>query len=80
MECREVRDLADSFLSERLPAETNHEVLRRLDVCPGCRSEMASRRALRKTIQRAFTCAELLPMRDEFRDGSVSCLRAIPVG
>ena len=77
MQCREVRDFADSFLSEQLLVETNHEVLRHLDGCPGCRSEMASRRALRATIQRAFTNAESLRMRDEFRDGTVSRLRAI---
>ena len=77
MQCREVRELADSFLSEQLLVETNHEVLRHLDGCPGCRSEMASRRALRATIQRAFTNAESLRMSDEFRDGTVSRLRAI---
>jgi hypothetical protein len=79
MQCREVRDFADSFLSEQLLVETNHEVLRHLDGCPGCRSEMASRRALRATIQRAFTNAESLRLRDEFRDGTVSRLRAIAV-
>jgi len=77
MQCREVRDFADSFLSEQLLVETNHEVLRHLDGCPECRSEMASRRALRATIQRAFTNAESLRMRGEFRDGTVSRLRAI---
>jgi hypothetical protein len=77
MQCREVRELADSFLSEQLLVETNHEVLRHLEGCLGCRSEMASRRALRATIQRAFTNAESLRIRDEFRASTVSRLRAI---
>lgn len=77
MQCREVRELADSFLSEQLLVETNHEVLRHLDGCLVCRSEMAARQALRATIQRAFTNAESLRMSDEFRDDTVSRLRAI---
>ena len=77
MQCREIRELADSFLSEQLLVETNHEVLRHLDGCAGCRSEMASRKALRAGIQKAFTSAESLRMDDEFRENMVSRLRAI---
>ena len=77
MQCREVREFADSFLSEQLLVETNHEVLRHLEGCLGCRSEMESRRALRAAIHRAFTNARSLGMRDGFRDGTVSRLRAI---
>ncbi len=77
MQCREVRELADSFLSGQLLVETNHEVLRHLDGCLACRSEMAARQDLRASIQRAFTNAESLRMSDEFRDGTVARLRAV---
>ena len=77
MQCRDVRELADSFLSGQLLVETNHEVLRHLDGCLACRSEMAARQALRATIKRAFTNADSLRMSDEFRDGAVARLRAI---
>jgi anti-sigma factor RsiW len=54
MECRDVREMADSFLSEELLTETNHEILRHLETCPVCRADLAGRRALREAVQRAF--------------------------
>jgi len=54
MQCREVRDLADSFLSEQLLVETNHQVLRHLEGCPACRTELEAHRELRAAIRRAF--------------------------
>ena len=54
MECRDVRELADSFLGEELLTETNHEILRHLDTCPVCRADLAGRRALREGVRRAF--------------------------
>lgn len=57
MECRDLREMADSFLSEELMTETNHEILRHLDGCPSCRVEIDARhrvrRALRAAVQRA---------------------------
>ena len=76
MQCREVRDLADSFLSEQLLVETNHEVLRHVEGCPACRGEFASLRELRTAIRRAFIHSESLGISDEFRDRVVSRLRA----
>ena len=43
MQCREVRELADSFLSEQLLVETNHEIVRHLETCPDCRADIAAR-------------------------------------
>lgn len=54
MECRDVRELADSFLSEELLTETNHEMLRHLETCPDCRAELATRRTIRASVRRAF--------------------------
>ena len=54
MECRDVRELADSFLAEELLTETNHEILRHLDTCPACREDLEARRALLLAVQRAF--------------------------
>lgn len=80
MQCREVRDLADSFLSEELLVETNHEVLRHLEACPACQAEIASHRELRGAMRRAFTGAEALRMRDEFPREVVSRLRSVAPG
>ena len=75
MQCREVRELADSFLSEQLLVETNHDLLRHLEACPACRSEIAARGLLRSAIKTAFTNAESLRMPEEFRSVAVSRLR-----
>lgn len=66
MECRDVREMADSFLGEELLTETNHEILRHLDTCPACRADLAGRRALREGVQRAFHRAPDLGPSHEF--------------
>ena len=60
MQCRELREIADSYLAEELLVETNHEVLRHLEECPACRAEVIARRQLRATLKRAFATAETL--------------------
>lgn len=77
MQCREVRDLADSFLSEQLLVETNHELLRHLESCPDCRADLEARRALRVAIQRAFLNADTLRMREDFARDIGSALRLV---
>jgi len=52
MTCRDVRELADSFLAEELLTETNHEILRHLETCPVCRADLAVRRELRDGLRR----------------------------
>src|SRR6476469_1093636 len=66
MECRDVPEMADSFLGEELLTETNHEILRHLDTCPVCRTDLAGRRALREGVRRAFHRAPDLGPSPEF--------------
>jgi anti-sigma factor RsiW len=66
MDCRTVRQLADSFLSEQLLVETNHEVLRHLETCDACRAELDARRAIRERLRVAFARSADLEMRPEF--------------
>ena len=54
MECRDVREMADSFVGDELLTETNHEILRHLQTCPACRADVAARRSLRAALRRAF--------------------------
>ena len=75
MQCRDVRELADSFLSEQLLVETNHELLRHLDTCPDCRADIAGRRALRDGLRAAFARAEDLRPRPEFAAELLATLR-----
>lgn len=53
LDCRNLKELLDSYLSDELSVETNHKVLRHLEQCPACRGELAARRDLRETMQRA---------------------------
>jgi anti-sigma factor RsiW len=66
MECRDVREMADSFLAEELLTETNHEIMRHLETCPVCRDELAARRTLREGMRRAFQHASDLDPGPEF--------------
>lgn len=53
MECRNFKELLDSYLCEELAVETNHQMLTHAEHCPPCRTEMASRRNLRESLRRA---------------------------
>jgi hypothetical protein len=87
MNCRDVREVADSFLCEELLTETNHEILRHLDTCPLCRTDIDARRRLRGALRDAFNRApELQPsgdfqnrLRDQLRDVSADGVRSWPL-
>ena len=66
MECRDVRELAESFLSEQLLVETTHDILRHLSQCPSCRAEIDSRRRLRTALRGAFERSPELRATPEF--------------
>ena len=66
MECRDIRELADSFLSEQLLVETTHDILQHLSQCPSCRTEIESRRRLRTALRGAFERSSELRATPEF--------------
>lgn len=66
MQCRDFREVADSYLSDELLVETNHEMIAHLEACADCRRELAARRGLRTTLRAAFTKAEELQIQDQF--------------
>lgn len=51
MKCRDFREIIDSYLSDELLTETNHDVLRHLEECADCRKFIESRRMLRTQIK-----------------------------
>lgn len=53
MNCKDFREIADSYLSDELLVETNHEVLRHLENCPNCRNDLAMRREFREKLRSA---------------------------
>lgn len=56
MDCRNFKDMLDSYLCQELAVETNHAMLSHAEHCPSCRTELALRRNLRQALRRA--CAE----------------------
>lgn len=75
MDCYEVRDLIDSFLSEQLLVETNHEVLRHLESCPSCRAEIDAGSVLRTATRRAFANTQEFRISDQFREAALARAR-----
>jgi hypothetical protein len=68
MNCRDVREVADSFLCDELLTETNHEILQHLDTCASCRTDIDARRNLRRTLRDAFDRAPDLQPQPDFMD------------
>lgn len=77
MECRDFREVADSYLSDELLVETNHDVIAHLEACAECRRELAARRELRSSLRAAFKNAEELRINDEYANQLRSELRSI---
>jgi hypothetical protein len=75
MECRDARELLDSFLAEELLVETNHDLLRHLSGCPGCRADLDARAGLRKRLKQAFERRADFQMRPEFAGEVAARLR-----
>jgi hypothetical protein len=77
MQCRDFREVADSYLSDELLVETNHDVIAHLEACGECRRELAARRELRATLRASFTNADELQIRDQFAERLQGDLRDI---
>lgn len=73
MDCRNFKDLLDSYLSGELAVETNHACLRHAEQCQPCRAEMAARRNLRDKLRAA--CQRTV-MSEEAQARLRACLQA----
>ena len=67
-DCQQIRELLDSFLSSELSVETNHTVLRHLELCDDCRGEADRRRETRRLLSAALS--------GDANAGDVDALRA----
>jgi anti-sigma factor RsiW len=66
MECRDVRSLADAYLSEELLVETTQALVQHLERCAACRADIDARQRLRGALRSAFEAAPDLQARPEF--------------
>ncbi len=76
MQCRDFHEIADSYLSDELLVETNHDVIAHLEICADCRRELAARRELRTILRASFNGAEAPQIPNEFVSRLHSQLRA----
>src|SRR4029453_17586198 len=60
LDCQQVRELMDSYLSEELSVETNHRFLRHVAECRDCAAELKRRRRLRALLSETLD----LPVND----------------
>jgi Putative zinc-finger len=62
MNCQDFRELSDSYLSNELLVETNHEVIHHLENCSACRQILGFRRELRGKLRQTMkTSPEFQP-------------------
>lgn len=78
MQCRDFREVADSYLGDELLVETNHDVLRHLESCADCRRELAARRDLRYKLRAAFAHDSQRQMSEDFAGRLRGQLRTLP--
>ncbi|HEU4768711.1 MAG TPA: hypothetical protein VFS77_15115 [Pyrinomonadaceae bacterium] len=76
MQCSDFREVADSYLSDELLVETNHDMIAHLERCAECRRELAARRELRVTLRASFANSEELRLPDQFAEQLPTRLRA----
>ena len=60
-ECGKILRYLDSYISNELLIETNHEVLRHLDNCPACAAEAEDRARLRAMLREAVEGQAVAP-------------------
>ena len=56
-DCRQVRELMDSYISGELTVESNHDVLRHVERCEACRSELERRERMGALLIESFGAA-----------------------
>lgn len=53
-ECQQIRDLMDSYLGGELMVESNHQVLRHMETCDACRTEVERRERTRTLLRQSL--------------------------
>ena len=79
MECREFCEIADSYLSDELTVECNHDAISHFEKCANCRDELSARRAVRAKLREAFIRSRDNRMRPEFVNDLSLRLRAAAI-
>lgn len=66
MQCKDFREISDSYLSDELLVETNHQIFRHMEHCPECRADFAARRRFRDRLREATLNSDAFQMSQVF--------------
>jgi vacuolar-type H+-ATPase subunit C/Vma6 len=77
MRCSDLRDIADSWLSDDALITSNHEALGHIECCDDCLREIVDRRNLRIMLRTAIMEAPASQMDEEFASRLRARLRAV---
>ncbi len=66
MQCRDFREISDSYLSDELLVETNHQVFQHMEHCSECRADFTARRKFREKMRSAVLNADEFQMSPTF--------------
>lgn len=77
MQCSDLREIADSWLSDDSMVTNNHEALEHLELCDDCLREIVDRRNLRAMLRTAIMDASVSQMNDEFASRLRARLRTV---
>lgn len=77
MRCSDLREIADSWLSDDSMVTSNHEALGHLELCDDCLREIVDRRNLRAMLRTAIIDAPASQMNEEFASRLRARLRTV---
>jgi hypothetical protein len=77
MRCSDLREIADSWISDDSLITSNHEALGHLECCDNCLREIVERRNLRIMLRTAIMEAPASQMDEEFASRLRARLRAV---
>jgi anti-sigma factor RsiW len=80
MDCREVRRLADAFVTDQVSVETAEGIVAHLERCDACREEIDGLRRLRAATRAAFERARDLQPRPAFVEELAARVRSQAAG
>jgi hypothetical protein len=75
MNCRDFREVADSYLSDELLTETNHDMIRHMESCADCRGEIGARRDVRAKLRTAVLESKEYCLSENFDHNLMTNLR-----
>lgn len=76
MQCKDFREISDSYLSDELLVETNHQIFRHMEHCPDCRADFAARRKLRSRLRNATLASDTFQVSPVFLNRLAANLEA----